>query len=166
MQKDYDKRRPNASHIGMLMAHSRYDRVAYISLLHFMRHAFRLALRTQGEPAVPKATVIQFPPRPRQTFADLCAPSREDDEKLLRVIAAYEAEGGQVLFDEPADEPKPVEAPQPYVSEYLTRPLRTEDEARTQLNRPRIPKARGLLDLIAEQTGLDRNFAKLFGGGQ
>ena len=115
---------------------------------------------------MPKATVIQFPPRPRQTVADLCAPSREDDEKLLRVIAAYEAEGGRVLFDEPADEPKPVEAPRPYVSEYLTRPLRTEDEARTQLNRPRIPKARGLLDLIAEQTGLDRNFAKLFGGGQ
>lgn len=113
---------------------------------------------------MPKATVIQFPPRPRQTFADLCAPSREDDEKLLRVIAAYEAEGGQVLFDEQADEPKPVEAPQPYVSEYLTRPLRTEDEARAQLNRPRIPQAKGLAQLIAEQTGLDRTFARLFGG--
>ena len=112
------------------------------------------------------ATVHHLPIRPRQTLRDLCEPSREQDEALLRVIAAYEAEGGQVLFDEQADEPKPVEAPQPYVSEYLTRPLRTEDEARAQLSRPRIPKARGLLDLIAEQTGLDRNFAKLFGGGQ
>ena len=57
-------------------------------------------------------------------------------------------------------------SPAPFVSPYLERPLRTEDEARAQLSRPRIPKARGLLDLIAEQTGLDRNFAKLFGGGQ
>lgn len=101
---------------------------------------------------------------PRQTLRDLCEPSREQDEALLRVIAAYEAEGGQVLFDEPADEPKPVEAAQPFVSEYLTRPLRTEDEARAQLNRPRIPRAKGLLEMIAEQSGIDAAFRRIVGG--
>ncbi len=57
-------------------------------------------------------------------------------------------------------------APEPFVSEYLTRPLRTEDEARAQLNRPRIPKARGLADLIAEQVGIDHMFVKLFGSNK
>lgn len=57
-------------------------------------------------------------------------------------------------------------SPTPFVSEYLTRPLRTEAEARAQLNRPRIPRAKSLLECIAEQTGIDRAFAKLIGGGQ
>lgn len=60
---------------------------------------------------------------------------READEKLLKVIAAYEDKGGVVTFDEP----------QPYVSEYLTRPLRTEAEVRA-LREPRVPKAPGLID--------------------
>jgi len=112
------------------------------------------------------ATVHHLPIRPRQTLANLCEPSREQDEALLRVIAAYEAEGGQVLFSDEADEPAPVAAPQPYVSPYLQQPLRTEDEVRALRNQPRIPQAKGLAQLIAEQTGLDRTFAKLFGGGQ
>lgn len=90
------------------------------------------------------ATVHHLPIRPRQTLADLCEPSREQDEALLRVIAAYEAEGGQVLFSgegpETAEEKGPdalASAPQPYVSEYLTRPLRTEQQARE--DRAKLP---------------------------
>lgn len=48
--------------------------------------------------------------------------------------------------------------------ERMAESTRTEDEARAQLNRPRIPRARGLADLIAEQTGIDRMFARLFEG--
>lgn len=113
--------------------------------------------------------VLQFPKR--QTLRDLCEPSREQDEALLRVIAAYEAEGGQVLFSgessEAAEEKGPdalASAPQPHVSEYLTRPLRTEEEARAQLNRPRIPRAKGLLEMIAEQSGIDAAFRRIVGG--
>jgi hypothetical protein len=94
---------------------------------------------------MPKATILQFAPRPRQTFADLCAPSREDDEKLLKVIQGFEDRGREVVFTE---DPLDVYVPEPFVSEYLTRPLRTEDEARAQLNRPRIPPARGLVHEI------------------
>lgn len=134
------------------------------------------------------ATVHHLPIRPRQTLANLCEPSREQDEALLRVIAAYEAEGGQVLFSgesseegdasQEGDRRQPgadqcptdgkhslaVTSPAPYVSPYLQQPLRTEDEVRALRNQPRIPQAKGLAQLIAEQTGLDRTFAKLFGG--
>lgn len=110
--------------------------------------------------------VLQFPKR--QTLRDLCEPSREQDEALLRVIAAYEAEGGQVLFSGESSEegePSPLasgryvertapsataphqnrlerdavqgqatlddpRSPNNFVSEYLTRPLRTEQQAR------------------------------------
>jgi hypothetical protein len=56
----------------------------------------------------------------------------------------------------------PATASEHFVSEYLTRPLRTEAQARAA----RIPKARGLADLIAEQTGIDRMFTRMFGGTQ
>lgn len=69
------------------------------------------------------STVHHLPLRPRQTLADLMAPDREADEKLLRVIQGFEDRGVEVTFDEP----KPIEG---HVSEYLTRPLRTEQQAR------------------------------------
>ena len=124
------------------------------------------------------ATVHHLPIRPRQTLRDLCEPSREQDEALLRVIAAYEAEGGQVLFDEPTGPvveqlgtaaavtsgANPDRAPAPFVSPFLELPLRTEEEARAQLNRPRIPRAKGLLEMIAEQSGIDAAFKRIIGG--
>lgn len=54
--------------------------------------------------------------------------------------------------------------PKPYVSPYLLQPLRTEAEARAQLNRSRVPKAKGLAQCIAECTGIDAAFRKLIGG--
>lgn len=107
---------------------------------------------------MPIAKVIQFPPR--TTLAQLCdGHTREDDDKLLRVIQGLEGRGVEVTFDEPKDEP----APQPYVSPYLQQPLRTEAEVRAA-REPRIPRARGLLEMLAEQTGLDAAFTKIVGG--
>ena len=42
-----------------------------------------------------------------------------------------------IQFPKPADPLDVLVAP-PFTSDYLTQPLRTEDEARAQLNRPRI----------------------------
>ena len=123
---------------------------------------------------MPQATIIKFAPRPRTTLRDLCAPSREDDEKLLRVIAKLEDCGVTVAFEgdaptrEDGDEPacalsasrEALSSPNPFVSPYLLQPLRTEAEVRAA----RMPQAEGLLQCIARQSGLDRAFAKIVGG--
>jgi hypothetical protein len=126
---------------------------------------------------MPQATVIKFAPRPRTTLRDLCAPSREDDEKLLRVIAKLEDCGVTVAFEgdaptrEDGDEPacalsasrEALSSPNPFVSPYLLQPLRTEAEVRAARS-PRIAPAKGLAQCIAECTGIDAAFRKLIGG--
>ena len=109
---------------------------------------------------MPTAKICKFPPRTQ--LRDLCDGfTREDDEKLLRVLDKYDDEG-RVSYAEDGSAVVDV-GPQPYVSPYLQQPLRTEAEVRA-LREPRQPKVKGLLDLIAEQTGIDAAFRKLMGG--
>jgi hypothetical protein len=85
------------------------------------------------------------PVRNVQTLADLMAPDREADEKLLRVIQGFEDRGVVVAFEGDASTREGEErdvipgagssvaaasSPNNFVSEYLTRPLRTEQQAR------------------------------------
>jgi hypothetical protein len=66
--------------------------------------------------------ILQFPRRRPMGLAQLMEPDREADEKLLRVIQGFEDRGKVVVF--------PSEQPEPFVSPYLLRPLRTEQEVR------------------------------------
>lgn len=94
----------------------------------------------------------------RTKFADLCAPNREDDEKLLRVIRGFEERGKIVTFPSESSEAgdgltreggksetagAPASSPAPFVSPYLLQPLRSEDEVRALLNRPRPVETQG-----------------------
>lgn len=105
-------------------------------------------------------------------------PTREEDERLLRVMRAFEDSGVRVVdADEALDmqalhdgaaeiakkfAPLNDQSAHRATSSYLNQPLRTEEEVRAKRG-PRIPRAKGLLELIAEQTGIDRAFAKLIG---
>jgi len=81
----------------------------------------------------------------RQTLADLCEPDRAQDEALLRVIQGFEDRGREVVVegDAPIREDgerggipgagsfaAAASSPNNFVSEYLTRPIRTEQQAR------------------------------------
>lgn len=118
--------------------------------------------------------------KPRTTLANLREPSRAEDEALLRVMRAFEDCGVHVvdahevlnmraLHDGAAEIAKKFapfndQSAHKATSPYLNQPLRTEEEVRAKRG-PRIPRARGLLEMIAAQTGLDRAFLKLIGGG-
>jgi hypothetical protein len=111
--------------------------------------------------------VLQFPKR--QTLATLTEPSRADDERLIRTIRKFEEVSGVPVLFPDLGECEVVDLTPAQVlpvSPYLNRPLRSEAEVRALRNEPRVPKVKGLADLIAEQTGLDKTFARLFGGGQ
>jgi hypothetical protein len=106
------------------------------------------------------SNVLKF--RPRTELRDLCAPDREADEKLLRVIQGFEDRGVTVAFEGEAATREGAErdaipgagsgvadrttSPNNFVSQYLTRPLRSEAEVRALRNQPRVPKALGLID--------------------
>ena len=98
-------------------------------------------------PMLAPTNVTTFRPKAKQTLSDLLEPSRDCDEGLARVIRAFERSGIRVVDENEfmgdastREDEGTLSAltsvhehlSPPFVSEYLTRPLRTEAEARAQ----------------------------------